>query len=209
MFCLQGMKLAEKPRGWLGCSDISNHAGSAATQDRFLLPTPRCWTSWAMAPKCSSCQLQLKAVLLVLNSDRTWKRLGASQVCTRGTVEKRRGHLCLVVGACLTNTQEGRERGGKARLCSSRELKARSNSHPQPCRRALSPHPLARGRLGPHSLAHSPHSAFWLSKAWHHEAQDGQDHEQLQAKEGLVPDFALWADEEIGLSAMQSAPCSR
>lgn len=40
---------------------------------------------------------------------------------------------------------------------------------------------------------------------WHHEAQDGQDHEQLQAKEGLVPGFALWADEEIGLSAMQSA----
>lgn len=110
MFCLQGVKLAEKPRGWLGCSDISNHAGSAATQDRFLLPTPRCWTSWATAPKCSSCQLQLKAVLLVLNSDQTWKRLGASQVCTRGNVEKHRGHLYLVVGACLTDTQARGER---------------------------------------------------------------------------------------------------
>lgn len=36
MFCLQGMKPAEKPRGWLGRSGISNHTGSLAS--KMLVP---------------------------------------------------------------------------------------------------------------------------------------------------------------------------
>jgi len=50
MFCLWGMKLAAKPRGWLGHADVSSQARSRG----FLLPHRR----------CSSCQLQLKSVLL-------------------------------------------------------------------------------------------------------------------------------------------------
>lgn len=36
MFCLRGMKPAEKPRGWLGRSGISNHTGSLAS--KMLIP---------------------------------------------------------------------------------------------------------------------------------------------------------------------------
>lgn len=35
MFCLQGMKLAEKPKGRLGCSGISNYTGSLASKMLF------------------------------------------------------------------------------------------------------------------------------------------------------------------------------
>lgn len=48
MFYLWGMKLAAKPRGWLGYSDVSSQAGSRG----FLLPTTKMLILPASAETC-------------------------------------------------------------------------------------------------------------------------------------------------------------